>query len=857
MSLASNVLSRFLEAKKSPLQGFIPDAWFKGKKAELRAHLAFAVSSPEDARFEIDDRIIPFFLKFSRDFVDLGVHPQAVTSIQDRVSTVVHVLERISEGHGALARLLSSFRKEHDEPGYSQVTSHIASEIERLWEKKFKTLGGTLEEFWRADGSAIQTFSDAALRKATPQEVDALSRLSKDDFGTDVIHTAYAFYQRVVDGKIKSFLSKEKIDNWDFTKWVDRIQAMMAANYTDDAIQKGDLFQEFNLYGMKIVVDDRTVDESLLKKYIRFLDETYARFKAKRMSSAWYGTVFIQCESCGGVNPLGVDLGVGGDYHITKDTIRIYDRPSPGMVELLAHELGHRYWYKQMTSEQRAHFESLVRTHKRPKPQLPQTALSPFLIPEDKIKEGWERLDALAAEATKVLQDFKVSRLRWFRDILQKFEPPLGHIGGKFFSSYIDALHFAGSSATVNADVRQKFETAQANAIAFGKLLRNVDELDRKVNAYPDGTDWTKAFKKEQGVWLEEAEQLLKASVRDGRIYIESTVKAYNAKEVDRTNPQRILKEWEDEWDNDSREVIPVSTYGENNISEAFAEVFAHYIVGKDMNRDQIESFKAVLKISSSNSSKTGSLEKDSEIRALSLAIYSELDPQLQSKVDDFLDMVLVGRDQPLEAHTPELYEAYTPVRKLMQRKYGSSIRLYRGEPKDKPPIKRKFLSWTPSRKLAVTFATKRHYEVVEADMHSGDVVAIFASPHNPNYIEYLCRDRKEYHEVGEQLPYLGTVTLSFPYANEEDFVGFDQAKLDKDVQRLTQALHSKGGKILRVHVDRQNEGVRVSVLLPPTIEVTPDESFQVGEYIAEWLRPYSGSTATVSRVVSRFIENL
>lgn len=41
--------------------------------------------------------------------------------------------------------------------------------------------------------------------------------------------------------------------------------------------------------------------------------------------------------------------------------------------------------------------------------------------------------------------------------------------------------------------------------------------------------------------------------------------------------------------------VTPVSTYGQSTIEEAFAEVFAHYVMGKDMDRDQLESFKSVL----------------------------------------------------------------------------------------------------------------------------------------------------------------------------------------------------------------------------------------------------------------------
>lgn len=41
--------------------------------------------------------------------------------------------------------------------------------------------------------------------------------------------------------------------------------------------------------------------------------------------------------------------------------------------------------------------------------------------------------------------------------------------------------------------------------------------------------------------------------------------------------------------------VLPVSAYAKNNAVEAFAEVFSWYCLGEDLDRDQLESFRAVL----------------------------------------------------------------------------------------------------------------------------------------------------------------------------------------------------------------------------------------------------------------------
>lgn len=47
--------------------------------------------------------------------------------------------------------------------------------------------------------------------------------------------------------------------------------------------------------------------------------------------------------------------------------------------------------------------------------------------------------------------------------------------------------------------------------------------------------------------------------------------------------------------DGDLKPVLPVSEYGGTNIAEAFAEVFSHYVQGRQMTRDQRVSFKWII----------------------------------------------------------------------------------------------------------------------------------------------------------------------------------------------------------------------------------------------------------------------
>lgn len=115
-------------------------------------------------------------------------------------------------------------------------------------------------------------------------------------------------------------------------------------------------YTDFDLYGVKVIIDDKSVRPGQIREYVRFLDATHAAMKSKGFGKMWYGRIFIQCEKCGGENPYGAQFGVGGDYSIGKDDIRLYSRPSSGLVRLLAHELAHRYWYKHMSGSQRARF---------------------------------------------------------------------------------------------------------------------------------------------------------------------------------------------------------------------------------------------------------------------------------------------------------------------------------------------------------------------------------------------------------------------------------------------------------------------------------------------------------------------
>jgi hypothetical protein len=336
---------------------------------------------------------------------------------------------------------------------------------------------------------------------------------------------------------------------------------------------------QFDLYGMKVVIDDRTVNSNLAKKYVRLFDETYHMLKAKKLDRVWYGTIFVKCDECGGVNPNGSEYGVGGDYPYGPDVVNIYQRPSHGVVELLAHELGHRYWFKFMHEGQRRKFESLLRVKTDPvvdprrwesKTQAARKELGTFI---DYLPSALKRLKEDLSKADKFVTppDAQVTPDEMIADALQHatltdsmqyVEPPNlvefsspGLLGGLPKNAYEDAV------------------TAQQKLTAHLEALKDIPG----VGQYEPLT--ARDNLRRVYHWIDVAWELQAGYLTHALMFLD---------QVENAMKRQVSPE-------DRRPVLPVSTYGASNESEAFAEAFSYYVTEKEMTRDQLESFRSVL----------------------------------------------------------------------------------------------------------------------------------------------------------------------------------------------------------------------------------------------------------------------
>lgn len=95
------------------------------------------------------------------------------------------------------------------------------------------------------------------------------------------------------------------------------------------------------------------------KEFIDGLKEVQQRLQGKRLSNLFRGVFKVEPAERAGTNPLGAHFGVGGVHNRLTNEIRLYGtlKSKPAIVRLVLHELGHRYYYKHMTPEDRHNFD--------------------------------------------------------------------------------------------------------------------------------------------------------------------------------------------------------------------------------------------------------------------------------------------------------------------------------------------------------------------------------------------------------------------------------------------------------------------------------------------------------------------
>jgi ribosomal protein S18 acetylase RimI-like enzyme len=386
-------------------------------------------------------------------------------------------------------------------------------------------------------------------------------------------------------------------------------------------------FKEFSFGHMKVVVTDPKFHGKLIERYIRWVDAAYQLLENKGFQKLWYGTMFIESDSVeklseqeqAGYKALGYkDMRArAGRYHEGADVFYLTQPPDVHIAYSIVHELGHRYWFKFMTSGQRARFEALVKVHPEVKEEKWRPAPNPPLDPS--VLHGvLSAIDKHAGEVEKALHKFERSKEGFTRDLdasgylymaahtfaqavqdeRQKLSPwSLGDEETRAWKDVLEATeHLYKFLFKVDTVIKERMNAMSDSEALKYKSPKNPDHL------------WQTVYEKKlRPEWLAEARSELAITVEKTKGYMTSVFDWYNEKaEKARAEYQKemgpgVELDAEGFAKDDPRVILPVTEYGRSHIREAFAEVFTHYVYNADMDRDQLESFRSVLSSSSAD----------------------------------------------------------------------------------------------------------------------------------------------------------------------------------------------------------------------------------------------------------------
>lgn len=212
----------------------------------------------------------------------------------------------------------------------------------------------------------------------------------------------------------------------------------------------------------------------------------------------------------------------------------------------------------------------------------------------------------------------------------------------------------------------------------------------------------------------------------------------------------------------------------------------------------------------------------------------ANLPDRLRREIDDFAAGVIMGKAPSLEQHTSALYKAFAPLRDAL----GGTMTVYRGQPINPPKIDRKWLSWTTEPRMAALFTEARGYQIIEAKVKSSDVVAGILSPNNPNYIEFLVKNRPEYQTRSQkQVPiyyalymplnsrFYDDMPENYGDLSDRERLEFEYPDWKRWLKDNERAVEQAGGLVMKRLTPKVNpveRGPFLGVLMPADVKLPP-----------------------------------
>lgn len=367
MTPAQRLVSRYKAA------GFIPDKFWKTQAAGLKTRLETPLDEPHDVTWGINDVLKPYFGLFQAELLRFGLNRHATDSVKFRVEMLFDgQLSKIADSFANLSREIQSAPYPRAS-AVDEVQLSIEVHLKTVFNESLPTLGKALKTVWRIVPGSTRALAEKLVRKATPEELQALERSIEDDYSTPVLNVKYGFFKRVnLEGQAKKLITKDKVER-DYLKWFEGLKDMLLANYGEQGLDSSEGFDDFSVGNLKVILVAPEIGTHAARAYASKFVEAQRALQQKGFGKLWYGAVFVTSSDFYEMSTLEKErykeLGYetlqsqAGTYHSGADVVKLTAPSDTRLVRTIVHEMGHRYWFRFMKPDQRARFNGLVQTN--------------------------------------------------------------------------------------------------------------------------------------------------------------------------------------------------------------------------------------------------------------------------------------------------------------------------------------------------------------------------------------------------------------------------------------------------------------------------------------------------------------
>lgn len=339
----------------------VPAEWFDGKKKKLADFLGTPVQG-QDLK-GVAAKIEPFAEWLATIPEELGQMAENNPYIQREIERLWN--ENLKQNLLSCAR----YYRELDEKlsvDPKPFLIFVNESVRDTYKRTVKTLGSALENVPYFSTPKLWEV-ESKLRKAAPPEVQAAWQTMPPAPEVLAYFKTSKAREKVLRAVLDKSSSMSPMANIDrLFEGLGKSEYLQPSFYEDRGIAR-----EVAMGKAKVIVFDPGKDASMDMSVLKSFREAQGRLQRRGLGAVWYGPIYFVSTENGKLSPeeqaeakaAGYDLSsFAGQYSPGTDQVWLHSWPGQGLVETIVHELGHRYWFRMLKSDQRAWFQDMVQT---------------------------------------------------------------------------------------------------------------------------------------------------------------------------------------------------------------------------------------------------------------------------------------------------------------------------------------------------------------------------------------------------------------------------------------------------------------------------------------------------------------